>query len=191
MPPTSLSAPPLTVLGAGAWGTTLAWLLANNGHQVRLWARNADAADAIQRARRNEKYLPGLALPERVTATADLAAALAAASHVFAVVPARALSEVMREARRSGAEPAAVVSCVKGLAISVTGPKQRLRRASELIAAELPGVRVAALSGPNLASEIAAGLPAATTIASADAPLGAELQGLLQQATFRVYTSSD
>lgn len=178
------------MLGAGAWGTTIAWLLASNGHHVRLWTRDPEQASTMQRSRRNDAYLPTLTLPAKVEVTADLRVAVGSGRFVFAVVPVRAMSEVMGRLSPE-ASPRGVVSCSKGLAGPSAGAASGLARPTELIAAELPGVPVAALSGPNLAGEIAAGKPAATTIASVDEGLARELQRLLQQPTFRVYTSTD
>lgn len=184
------SAPALvTVIGAGAWGTTLAWLLARNGHSVRLWGRDARLLDEVGERRVNARYLPGLRLPANVAPVHDLDEALGGEPIAFAAVPARALRGVLRLSRR---RPAAVVSCAKGVEPSSGAHGEPdFKRLSQVVAEELPGVPVAALSGPNLAAEIAAGLPAATTVASRDHDLARCVQDLLQQATFRVYTSPD
>jgi glycerol-3-phosphate dehydrogenase (NAD(P)+) len=184
------SAPALvTVLGAGAWGSTLARLLANNGHSVRLWTRDEGHARELAATRENARYLPGLRLPPAVTPTSDLDEALAGEPLAFAAVPARALRSVLRAARR---RPAAVVSCAKGVEPS-SGERGEpdFKRLSQVVEEEMPGVPVAALSGPNLAREIADGKPAATTVASLASHLARWVQDLLQQATFRVYTSPD
>src|SRR5690606_24433298 len=181
------SAPALvTVLGAGAWGSTLAWLLANNGHRVRLWARDEAHVRELAATRANPRYVPGLRLPPTVLPTADLDEALSGEPVAFAAVPARALRSVLRAARR---RPAAVVSCAKGVEPS-SGERGEpdFKRLSQVVEEEMPGVPVAALSGPNLATEIAAGMPAATTVASLASGLARCVQDLLQQATFRVYT---
>lgn len=179
----------VTVLGAGAWGSTLAWLLANNGHRVRLWARDEAHARELEATRQNPRYVPGLRLQPNVSPTSDLDEALAGEPIAFAAVPARALRAVLSAARR---RPAAVVSCAKGVEPS-SGDRGEpaFKRLSQVIEEELPGVPVAALSGPNLAEEIAAGKPAATTVASLVSWLARCVQELLQQATFRVYTSPD
>lgn len=186
---------PLAVLGAGSWGTTIAWLLANNSRPVRLWARDAKLASEIQSSRRNRGYLPGTYLPDEVEVTADLSAAVLDDAYVFAVVPAKAVAELFELVAALPGRPAGVVSCIKGLTyLDRARPDQHgpgLLRQSERIAAALTGLPVAALSGPNLAGEIAGGKPAATTVASADAEFARELQALLGQPTFRVYTSSD
>jgi glycerol-3-phosphate dehydrogenase (NAD(P)+) len=171
----------VSVLGAGAWGTVIAWLLANNGHAVRLWSRRREHAAAIESERVNREYLPHLPLPAAVTSTSDLRHALDEVALAFVAVPSRALRSLMSSLP---AVPT-LVSCSKGM--ELTG----FRRLSQVMEDERPGVTVAALSGPNLAGEIAAGLPAATTVASADQEVALSVQALLQQRTFRVYTSSD
>ena len=169
------------MLGAGAWGTVIAWLLANNGHRVRLWTRRKEHAAAIAAERVNREYLPYLPLPTAVTPTSDIRVALQDAAMAFVVVPSRALVSLM-----AALPPVTtLVSCSKGMELS------GFRRLSQVMQDGRPGVKVAALSGPNLAGEIAAGLPAATTVASTDTDVALTVQELLQQTTFRVYTSSD
>jgi len=156
---------------------------------VRLWARDARLLDEVGERRVNARYLPGLRLPANVAPVHDLDEALGGEPIAFAAVPARALRGVLRLSRR---RPAAVVSCAKGVEPSSGAHGEPdFKRLSQVVAEELPGVPVAALSGPNLAAEIAAGLPAATTVASRDHDLARCVQDLLQQATFRVYTSPD
>ena len=174
----------LAVLGAGAWGTVIASLLARNGHEVVLWAQRQAQAAAIAATGRNDQYLPGTPLGPLVRATGDLAEALAGAPLAFLAVPSRAFRQLGESIRRSGL-PAALVNCSKGLEVAT------FKRLSQVLAESLPSTPLAVLSGPNLAGEIAAGKPAATTVASADAGLAGRVQALLQQPTFRVYTSSD
>lgn len=179
----------VSVIGAGAWGTTIAWLLANNGHHVRLWTRDRELASSIARDGHNAKYLPALRLPAGVLPTNDLAEALAGGGIAFAAVPARTLRGVLEQLTSS---PAAIVSCAKGVEPADTRRGEpAFKRLSQVISEVLPDVQVAALSGPNLASEIAAGLPAATTVACESEAVATRVQTLLQQATFRVYTSTD
>lgn len=176
--------PPLAVLGAGAWGSVIASLLARNGHSVLLWANRRSVADAINGGGSNESYLPGVPLGEGVRATSDLAEALAGGPLAFLAVPSRAFRQVAELIASAGA-PQAVVNCSKGLEIAT------FKRLSEVLAEALPGTPVAVMSGPNLASEIAAGKPAATTVASTDPAVAKRVQRLLQQSTFRAYTSLD
>lgn len=133
---------------------------------------------------RNDEYLPGAQLADHLLPTSDLEEALAGRPVTFIAVPSRGVRALARRIASVGS-PGAIVSCAKGLEIST------FKRLSEVLLEELPDAPVAALSGPNLAGEIAAGKPAATTVASADQRLAGELQSLLQQPTFRVYTSAD
>jgi glycerol-3-phosphate dehydrogenase (NAD(P)+) len=182
-------APPgsIAVLGAGAWGTALARLLARNGHHVLLWARTPEQAAAVQADRENRRRLPGALLPDGVSATASLDEAVRGADGVVLAVPVRATPELLDRLPR----PALLVSCAKGFVDpSLTTLTTFARR-------RFPGLPVAALSGPNLAAEIGADLPAATTVAAA-APTPTEADALARrvqawfgQASFRVYTSHD
>ncbi len=183
-PADSPHAAPLAVLGAGAWGTVIAALLSRNGHHVHLWTHRADHAEQMAAERHNDTYLPGLRLPATVAPMADLRAAVTGAAVAFLAVPSRAVRSLV-ERLSTLPRPTGVVSCAKGIEIGT------FRRLSEVIAQGLDGIPIAALSGPNLAGEIALGMPAATTVASADADFARRVQRLLHQTTFRVYTSDD
>jgi glycerol-3-phosphate dehydrogenase (NAD(P)+) len=184
MPETSATPPPpvaLAVLGAGAWGTALARLLGRNGHAVALWSRSADHAAALERDRENRRLLPGAHLPTTVRATPSLEDALDGAAGVVLAVPVRATPGLLASLPR----PDLVLSCGKGFV------DPALTRLTTLVRDRFPGIAVAALSGPNLAAEIGADLPAAATVASDDDGVARRVQGWLGQATFRVYTSRD
>ena len=174
----------LAVIGAGAWGTVLAGILARNGHQVMLWARRPELAASIAARGWNPEYASSYPLGANVTATADMRLAIAGAAAAFLVVPSKGLRSTLERMAGDGGVPA-VVSCAKGIEHGT------LKRFSEVVAEYLPSARLAALSGPNLASEIARGLPAAATFASADPSFAATGQGWLQQTQFRVYRSTD
>ena len=171
----------LAVLGAGAWGTVIAQLLASNGHEVRLWARDADHVSRLTHSRASDA-LASAALHAGVRPTADLYDATDGVAAAFVAVPCRAYAELGERLAEVGPVPA-LVSCAKGF-LDAT-----LRRPSEALAAT--GGSVAALSGPNLAGEIALGLPAAATVASNDEALAVSAQRWLGQARFRVYRSED
>ena len=172
----------LAVIGAGAWGTVLAGLLARNGHDVTLWARRPELAKAIGRTGTNPDYLPAYGLGSNVTPTADIDEAAAGKAAVFFVVPSKGLRDTLA---RITVPIGAFVSCAKGIEHGT------FERFSEVIAEGQPNATVAALSGPNLASEIARGLPAAATFASRDRDFAAAGQRWLQQPRFRVYRSDD
>lgn len=175
------------VLGAGAWGTTFGQVLADAGCDVTLWGRDGAVCRQIATERRNDAYLPGVTLPEAVGATPDAAAALAGAQLVAVAVPvqsARAALEPLAGALDPGA---LVVSLMKGVELATD------RRTSQLLAEVLavPDERVAVLSGPNLAKEIARRQPTATVIASTSDETAASVARAVASSYFRPYTSRD
>jgi len=180
----------IAIIGAGAWGTSLAIVLGRkSGHEVRLWANEPEVCQSIARTRTNERFLPGFALPEPVLATADLSEAVAGADIVVSVMPSqhcRALFGRMAPSLRPGM---LFVSCTKGLEDGT------LLRMTEVIAdvARSRGFspRVGALSGPSFAREVARGDPTAVTVASADGELARIVQETFNDSRFRVYTNDD
>ncbi len=173
------------VIGAGAWGTTLAIKLAGAGHSVGLWAREPATGARLAADRENSRYLPGVRFPPNL-AVVRADEELAEPHRLFVLgVPSAHLRETLVRLRRHVAGNAALLSVVKGIE---QGTQLRM---SEVIAEELPGQLVAVLSGPNLAREVAAGLPAGTVIASADPSLSDELAALFASDRFRVYTNPD
>ncbi|WP_029089969.1 NAD(P)H-dependent glycerol-3-phosphate dehydrogenase [Brevibacterium album] len=183
----SASSPRTTVLGAGSWGTTFAKVVADAGHPVTLWARRAEVAEEINRHGTNSAYLGELALGERVRATADAREALAGAEIVVLAVPAQSLRENLREFGDAIAPEAVLVSLMKGIEVS-TG-----KRMSEVIA-ETTGhdpARIAVVSGPNLAREIAEGQPTATVVAAPDPAAAEAVAALSANSYFRPYTNTD
>lgn len=175
------------VMGAGSWGTTFAKLLADGGTDVVLWARRPEVAAAVTEHRENPGYLPGVRLPERITATSDPAAALDGADLVVLAVPSQTLRANLTAWAGGIAPDATLVSLMKGIELG-TG-----LRMSQVIT-ELTGAsegQVAVVTGPNLAPEIAAGQPTATVVACAD-PVRAELiQRTIATHYFRPYTNLD
>jgi glycerol-3-phosphate dehydrogenase (NAD(P)+) len=173
------------IIGAGAWGTALAWLWGKDGRQVSLWGHNVDRVMRTQKTRENSDYLPGIKLPETVTVTSELPDCAGADLIVF-VTPSTALREIATRLRKVISNPHTVLlSCTKGIE-HVTG-----MRMSQILHEVFPEHRIAVLSGPNLAVEIAQGLPTATVIASDDMDCAASLQGVLGSPRFRIYTSRD
>jgi glycerol-3-phosphate dehydrogenase (NAD(P)+) len=177
----------LAVVNAGGWGTALAVLLANAGHQVRLWCRRAEQADSIAARRENRVYLPGVAIPPSVMPTASLEEALDGSRAVMLVPISRAVRELARQVAVYLEPSVPVLHASKGLEFP------SLRRLSEVIAEELgvDAARVAALSGPTFAEEAGRGVPTAAVIASGDPAVADTFQALLHGPTFRAYTSND
>lgn len=171
----------IAVIGAGAWGTVIAFLLAKNGHDVHVWARREAQASAMQQQRVNRDYLPDLILPENIQISSSLAQVCRDALAAFFVIPSKGLRAVMAQL------PAVpqLISCSKGIEIG------SFLRFSQILAEYQPHAALAALSGPNLAKEIAQGLPASATLASEDDTFVAQAQRWLHSSAFRVYTSND
>ena len=171
----------LAVIGAGAWGTMLAQLLAHNpALSVTLWARRGELAAQLSKTHENTVYVPGLKLSERLNFTDD-PNIVTDAEAVFVALPSRGLREVL------GVLPPvrAFVSGTKGLEVGT------LKRPTEVMAEFQPQAALAALSGPNLVGELAHGLPSSATVASSQPDLAQKVQRWLNQGAFRVYTSAD
>lgn len=149
----------VAVLGGGGWGTAVAAIARRAGRTVTVWARNPAVADDITRNARNEKYLPGIALPEGITAYSDMRDAVAGAEAIFLVVPSRSIREVARQLRPMLREPTPLVICAKGIEAD-TGHLM-----SGVVEEELPGHPIGALSGPTFAAEAARGDYSAATLA--------------------------
>jgi glycerol-3-phosphate dehydrogenase (NAD(P)+) len=180
------AAPTVAVVGAGAWGTTLASIVAKREPSL-LVTHRAEVADEINTTHRNERRLPGIDLPETLIATADPAAVATATDLVLFAAPSSHLRGVVREVAPSIPADADVLSVVKGL------EGGSLLRMSEVIAdaGGIDPARIAALSGPNLASEIARGLPASAVVAATDPELAARIAERLGRREFRLYVNRD
>ncbi len=172
------------VLGAGSWGTAMAAMCALRAPTV-LWARRPELADAMQRDRRNAGYLPELAFPAGLRATASLVDAVDGAGVVVMAVPSHGFRAVLGDASPHLAAGVPVVSLTKGV------EQGTLARMTEVITAVVPAHPYAVLTGPNLVGEIVAGYPTASVVAATDAGLAGELQELFSTGSFRVYTNPD
>ena len=181
------SSPAAAVIGAGGWGTALAWLLAGCGHEVRLWARSAEQAEAIVRDRENTLRLRGARLPDSVIATCDLGDALGGAGYVIMAVPSAHVRDVASRMAQHVPADALLISVTKGLEPD-TG-----MRMSEVLREEtgVDGDRVLALSGPNLSGEIVAGMPAVSVIAGTEGAAVEQCQCFLATPLFRIYANYD
>lgn len=174
-------------MGAGAWGTALAKVLADAGGDVRLWSRREAVAEEVNSAHTNAGYLPGIALPTTIRATASARDALDGAHTVLLAVPSQTLRPNLEGWRDHIAEGATLVSLAKGIELGT------LMRMSQVIVAvtDCDHDQVAVVSGPNLADEIADEQPAATVIACTDSSRAVALQRALSTAYLRPYTNSD
>lgn len=173
------------VLGAGAWGTTLAVRLAAAERPVTLWAHSSEAAEELASRRENTRYLPGVVLPPNVRIATDEAFLSEPHGLFIAAVPSAHLRGVASRLAAFLYPDAPLLSAVKGI------EEETHLRPTEVIDEALPGRRLAVLSGPNLAKEIVAGKPAGSVIASVHEDLADELAALLGSDRFRVYTNAD
>jgi glycerol-3-phosphate dehydrogenase (NAD(P)+) len=177
----------VAVMGAGAWGSALAQVLADAGNTVVLWARRPEVADEINTDHRNRRYLGNTVLPTEVRATPDPAKALVGVTTVLLAVPSQVMRANLTEWTGLIDHDATLVSLAKGVEMGT------LMRMSQVVV-QVTGVdpsRVSVLSGPNLASEIVARQPAATVIACSDSGRAVAVQRMLSAGYFRPYTNAD
>jgi glycerol-3-phosphate dehydrogenase (NAD(P)+) len=175
----------LAVIGGGAWGTALACVAVRASTAVSLWARDPDVVAAINERHENPAFLPGIALDPGIAAIGDAAAAMTGADGVLLVVPAQFLRGVLAVFAPLLPVGLPLLLCAKGI------ETRSLKTMSELAAEIVPAARVAVLSGPSFAAEVARGLPTAVTIASRDFALATAFAAALGAPRFRPYTSAD
>ncbi|WP_405753928.1 NAD(P)-dependent glycerol-3-phosphate dehydrogenase [Streptomyces sp. NBC_01411] len=175
------------VFGNGSWGTAFAMVLADAGCEVTLWGRRAALADAINTTRTNPDYLPGIELPASVRATADPAEAARDAEFTVLAVPSQTLRANLADWTGLLHPGTVLVSLMKGVELGTA------KRMSEVIeeVGKVPAERVAVLTGPNLAKEIAGRMPAAAVVACRDEAVAQRLQAACHTAYFRPYTNTD
>ncbi|MFA5096502.1 MAG: NAD(P)H-dependent glycerol-3-phosphate dehydrogenase, partial [Candidatus Omnitrophota bacterium] len=176
----------IAILGDGGWGTTLGILLHNKGHNVTIWGAFKDYVSAVERSRVNTRFLPGIKIPKGIALTGDLDAALKNKGIILLAVPSQYTRQVLKKAALVGYPPKAIyVSVAKGIEIGTA------KRVSEVIHDELGRVRLAVLSGPTIAHEVAQGKPAVAVIASHDTKTAKFLQNIFITERFRIYTNDD
>ena len=177
----------VAVMGAGSWGSAFSLVLADAGNEVRMWGRRADLCDTLTTTHENPEYLPGVVLPDSVSASPEPAHALEDADVVVLAVPSQTLRDNLDKWSHLLRPDSLLLSLMKGVELGTAS------RMSEVIA-ELTGAgpeRIGVVSGPNLAKEIAARQPAASVVACADEEVATRLQQLCHTATFRPYTNTD
>ncbi|MHB1230458.1 MAG: NAD(P)H-dependent glycerol-3-phosphate dehydrogenase [Halothiobacillus sp.] len=175
----------ITVLGAGSWGTALAIVLAQNGHTVRLWARDAGLAARSEQDRINARYLPDCTFPPSLTITSDLDTALQRANQIWLVLPTKALAEFLSAHAAKFPPQAIIVNASKGFEQG-TG-----RQISQMVSALFSSQAFVAVSGPTFAHEVATGKPSAITVASQDTGAAEVIAATLRNATLRTYPTHD
>ncbi len=177
---------PITVLGAGSWGTALAIRLAVNHNTTRLWGHEPEVMATLARERQNRQFLPGIPFPEQLSIEADLSEAICQDRDLLIAVPSHAMREVLKQAAPSLESGSRIAWATKGL-------ESRSGKFMHEVLEEVLGTRypAAVLSGPTFAQEVAAGLPTALTVASTNPPFANDLANRLHGETMRVYTSDD
>ncbi len=178
----------VAVIGAGAWGTALADLLARSGCEVRLWAREPEVVESFGERGENAVYLEGVPLNRGLAVTNSLGSALEGAEVVLWVCPVQYSAALLAEAAHVIPRGAMVVSASKGIEVTT------LRRMDEIFAGALAAEQarsLCVLSGPSFAREVAAGMPTAVVVASRDRSARRRVQALFQTDRFRVYTNPD
>ncbi|WP_342525726.1 NAD(P)H-dependent glycerol-3-phosphate dehydrogenase [Chryseomicrobium sp. FSL W7-1435] len=178
----------ITVLGAGSWGTALAYVLAENKHQTLIWSHRQDQADEINTHYTNEKYLPGQTLPTNLVATADLQAAITHSNIIVLAVPTKAFREVIGDFLPHLSSPKMFVHVSKGI------EPDSLKRISEIIEEEIPEQlrdSIVVLSGPSHAEEVVLKHPTTVTAASENIEAAQKIQDIFMNHYFRVYTNED
>jgi len=176
------------VIGGGSFGTALGKLLAELDHDVVIWFHNPDVARDTAACRENRVYLPGFALPVALRMTSSMEEAVSGREFLVAVSPSHVMRQVLQQARPYVSGTPTVVSASKGI------EEGSLKRMSEVVLDVLGpafGTRIAALSGPSFAREVAAGTPTAVTVAAQTADTARLVQSVFRAPTFRVYTSAD
>lgn len=176
---------PLTVIGAGSWGTALAVLLARNGQSVRLWDHQPKHISDLYHKRINTRYLPGVALPDALELFGELSEALQGVDDILIAVPSHAFRDILLQIKPFVTAETRVVWGTKG--IDPTSGKL-LHEVTQELLGKIP---MAILAGPSFAKEVALGLPTAITIANNDAEFAKELVERLHNPVFRVYTTED
>jgi len=175
----------ITVLGSGSWGTALATALAVNGHEVRLWGRNAETMADIHNKRENVRYLPGVRIQDSIQCMSDAKAALEGAEMAVYVVPAQSFRSTFEATNKYLAEGTIVVNCAKGI------EQGTLMRISEIAAEIRPDLPFAVLSGPSHAEEVGRQMPTTLVSASQDMAVAEKVQDAFMSEFLRVYTNSD
>ncbi len=177
---------PIVLLGAGSWGTALAVQFARAGRPTVLWGRAEDDPAELARARRNERYLPGVDFPPALAIEPDLGRAVASGEDLVLVVPSGALRAVLQQIQPLLGPRSRVAWASKGFELATGKLPHQVAR--EVLG---PGVPIAVLSGPTFAREVGAGLPTAIAVASPDAAFALELAQSISAGNFRAYTQPD
>ncbi|MFA6358463.1 MAG: NAD(P)H-dependent glycerol-3-phosphate dehydrogenase [Candidatus Omnitrophota bacterium] len=175
----------VAVIGDGGWGTTLAILLSSKGYPVTLWGAFNDYAIKMDKLRFNPKFLPGIKIPKEIKITSDIKIAISQKEIIVLAVPSQYTRQILKKIKNNFSKKTVFLSVTKGIEISSSS------RISEIIYEELGSVKLAVLSGPTIASEVARGIPTTAVVASVDKKIRKTIQEVFSTQNFRVYTNSD
>lgn len=177
----------LTILGDGAWGTTLAILLSKNGHQVTVWSAFPEYLDVLDKERENKTYLKGIKIPSNIVFEKDLGKAIEFGEYIVFSIPSKFFRDVARKVKEENIslKGKVFINVAKGL------EQKTLKRMTEVLKDELGNVQTAVLSGPTIAIEVARELPALVVAASKNHLIAKKIQDIFSNEYFRVYTSTD
>lgn len=177
----------ITILGDGAWATTLGILLSKNGHLVTIWSAFGDHLEELDKERENWKYLPGIKIPQNIIFEKDLAKAIEPAEFVLIAIPSKFFRDVTKQVKQTkiSLKGKVLINVAKGL------EQKTLKRMTEILIDELGKVEVAVLSGPSIAVEVAKEMPALVVAASKNLLIAKKIQDIFSNNYFRVYTSND
>ena len=176
-----------TVLGSGAWGTTMAQVLCDAGHDVLVWGRNADVISEINEKNSNSKYLPGISLPEQMRATSDIQEAFDFGTAIVLAIPAQSLRENLAKWVEIFPKDKAIISTLKG--IEAETQLRMTEVVTEIL--EIPPARIGLITGPNLAGELSLRQPAGAVAASSNTEISQMMIEAFTTPYFRVYPSED
>ncbi|MFA5072198.1 MAG: NAD(P)H-dependent glycerol-3-phosphate dehydrogenase [Candidatus Pacearchaeota archaeon] len=177
----------LTILGDGAWGTTLAILLSKNGHEVTVWSAFPEYLDVLDRERENKTYLKGIKIPSNIVFEKDLGKAIEFGEYIVFSIPSKFFRDVAKKIKKENVslKGKVFINVAKGL------EQKTLKRMTEVLKDELGNVQTAVLSGPTIAIEVARELPALVVAASKNHAIAKKIQDIFSNEYFRVYTSTD
>ena len=177
----------IAVLGGGSWGTALAALLADKGHQVAMWELFPERAQALDRDRENRAMLPGIRIPREVVITSDMGKTLAGSDHTLLVVPSHGMRETAKQAASHHKDGRLVTIATKGLE---EGTLKRMSQVAQEGLGVEPG-RIGVLVGPSHAEEVSRNLPTTVVASSTNQSTAETIQEIFMTPTFRVYTNND
>ena len=175
----------IAVMGAGSWGTALAVILSKAGHNVALWTRSKEDAEIIAYEKENKKYLPGIIIPDKISCCTDPGEALRNKEVIVLAIPSQHIRENLKDIAGLLEPGNIVVSAAKGI------EEKSLMRISQVISSEVPKLKVAVISGPSHAEEVAKNIPTTVVSASEDISVAKRIQDIFMTPAFRVYTNPD